>query len=145
MPNLPLYTTQDKKVKVELYELGESVYLNQDSIAKLFTLKGLHLKKLRFDTSKSSIEHITNILKEGELRADSVIREIRTTANDGKQYKVKFYSLEMILAIGFRVWSKNFWRQFLLLLVLYVKLVIKNIQAVFCYNKPYFRELGEIE
>ena len=96
MPNLLLYTTQDKKVKVELYELGESVYLNQDSIAKLF------------DTSKSSIsEHITNILKEGELQADSVIREIRTTATDGKQYKVKFYSLEMILAIGFRVRSKR--------------------------------------
>ena len=96
MPNLLLYTTQDKKVKVELYELGESVYLNQDSIAKLF------------DTSKSSIsEHITNILKDGELQADSVIREIRTTATDGKQYRVKFYSLEMILAIGFRVRSKR--------------------------------------
>ena len=96
MPNLLLYTTQDKKVKVDLYGLGESVYLNQDSIAKLF------------DTSKSSIsEHITNILKEGELQADSVIREIRTTATDGKQYKVNFYSLEMILAIGFRVRSKQ--------------------------------------
>ena len=96
MPNLLLYTTQDKKVKVELYELGESVFLAQDSMAKLF------------DTSKSSIsEHITNILKEGELQADSVIREIRTTANDGKQYKVKFYSLEMILAVGFRVRSKR--------------------------------------
>lgn len=41
------------------------------------------------------------------MRADSVIREIRTTATDGKQYKVKFYSLEMILAIGFRVRSKR--------------------------------------
>lgn len=96
MPNLILYTTQDKKIKVELYELGESVYLSQDAIAKLF------------DTSKSSIsEHITNILKDGELQADSVIREIRTTATDKKQYKVKFYSLEMILAIGFRVRSKR--------------------------------------
>lgn len=96
MPNLLLYTTQDKKVKVELYELGESVFLAQDAMAKLF------------DTSKSSIsEHITNILKEGELQADSVIREIRTTARDGKSYKVKFYSLEMILAVGFRVRSKR--------------------------------------
>lgn len=81
MPNLLLYTTQDKKVKVELYELGESVYLNQDSIAKLF------------DTSKSSIsEHITNILKEGELQTNSVIREIRTTATDGKSYKIKAHN-----------------------------------------------------
>lgn len=90
--NILLYTTQDKKIKVELYELGESVFLAQDSMAKFF------------DTSKSSIsEHITNILKDGELQANSVIREIRTTASDGKSYKVKFYSLEMILAVGFRV------------------------------------------
>lgn len=59
MPNLLLYTTQDKKVKVELYGLGESVYLNQDSIAKFV------------DT----------------LRADSVIRKIRTTANDDNSHK----------------------------------------------------------
>lgn len=96
MPNIFLYTTQDKKIKVELYELGESVFLAQDSMAKLF------------DTSKSSIsEHITNILKDGELQANSVIREIRTTASDGKSYKVKFYALEMILAVGFRVRSKR--------------------------------------
>ena len=84
--NLILYTTQDKKIKVELYELGDSVYLTQDLIAKLF------------DTSKSSIsEHITNILKDGELQEDSVCKEYLHTANDNKQYKVKFYSLKMIL------------------------------------------------
>ena len=44
--NLILYTTQDKKIKVELYEFGESVYLTQDLNAKLF------LKKLCFDTSR---------------------------------------------------------------------------------------------
>lgn len=94
--NIILYTTQDKKIKVELYELGDSVYLTQDLIAKLF------------DTSKSSIsEHITNILKDGELQENSVVRIFRTTANDNKQYNVKFYSLEMILAIGFRVRSKR--------------------------------------
>lgn len=96
MPNLLLYTTQDKKVKVELYELGESVFLAQDSMAKLF------------DTSKQNISlHIRNILQEGELQEDSVVKEYLTTANDGKSYKVKFYSLEMILAVGFRVRSKR--------------------------------------
>ena len=96
MNNIILYTTQDKKIKVELYELGDSVYLNQESLAKLF------------DTSKSSIsEHITNILKDGELQEDSVVRIFRITASDNKQYNVKFYSLEMILAIGFRVRSKR--------------------------------------
>ena len=94
--NLILYTTQDKKIKVELYEFGESVYLTQDLIAKLF------------DTSRENITmHIKNILKDGELQEDSVCKEYLHTANDNKQYKVKFYSLEMILAIGFRVRSKR--------------------------------------
>ena len=94
--NLILYTTQDKKIKVELYEFGESVYLTQDLIAKLF------------DTSKQNVSlHIANILKEGELNVDSVVKEYLTTAKDNKRYKVKFYSLEMILAIGFRVRSKR--------------------------------------
>ncbi|MCX2683442.1 virulence RhuM family protein [Campylobacter sp. MIT 21-1685] len=96
MPNLLLYTTQDKKIKVELYELGESIFLAQDSMAKLF------------DTSRENITmHIRNILKDGELQENSVCKEYLHTANDGKQYKVKFYSLEMILAVGFRVRSKR--------------------------------------
>ena len=94
--NIILYATQDKKIKVELYEFGESVYLTQDLIAKLF------------DTSRENITmHIKNILKDGELQEDSVCKEYLHTANDNKQYKVKFYSLEMILAIGFRVRSKR--------------------------------------
>lgn len=126
MPNLLLYTTQDNKVKVELYELGESVYLNQDSIAKLF------LKKLRFDTSRENITmHIRNILKEGELNEDSVCKDYLHTANDGKQYKGKFYSLEMILAIGFRVRSKKLWRQFLSILDLRKTLMIKRYKQYF--------------
>ncbi|WP_258865550.1 hypothetical protein [Helicobacter sp. MIT 99-5507] len=80
--NIILYTTQDKKVKVELYELGESVFLAQDAMAKLF------LKKLCFDTSKQNITmHIRNILKDGELQKDSVCKEYLHTANDGKSYK----------------------------------------------------------
>ena len=94
--NLILYTTQDKKIKVELYELGENVYLTQDLISKLF------------DTSKQNVSlHIANILKEGELSADSVVKEYLTLAKNNKQYKIKFYSLEMILAVGFRVRSKR--------------------------------------
>lgn len=94
--NIILYTTQDKKIKVELYELGDSVYLNQESLAKLF------------DTSRENITmHIKNILQDGELQEISVCKEFLHTASDNKQYNVKFYSLEMILAIGFRVRSKR--------------------------------------
>lgn len=90
--NLILYTTQDKKIKARLYEFDESVYLTQDLNAKLF------LKKLCFDTSRENITmHIKNILKDEELQEDSVCKEYLHTANDNKQYKVKFYSLEMIL------------------------------------------------
>lgn len=75
--NIILYTTRDKKIRVELYELGDSVYLNQESLAKLF------------DTSKQSISlHIKNILEEGELQEISVVKEYLTTASDKKQYNV---------------------------------------------------------
>ena len=77
MQNIILYTTQDKKIKVELYEFGESVYLTQDLIAKLF------------DTSKQNVSlHIANILKEGELNVDSVVKEYLTTAKDNKLHTI---------------------------------------------------------
>ena len=68
--------------------------MNQSQLAELFA------------TSKPNINiHITNILKDKELDANSVIKDYLTTAADGKSYKVKFYSLEMIMALGFRVRS----------------------------------------
>jgi hypothetical protein len=57
-----------------------------------------------FATSKQSISStINNILKDNELDVNSVVKDYLTTASDGKNYKVKFYSLEMIMALGFRV------------------------------------------
>lgn len=91
-----LYTTNDGKARVELYEFGENLYLAQSAIAELFA------------TSKQNVSlHIQNILKDGELSENSVVKEYLTTAKDGKSYNTKFYSLEMILAIGFRVRSKR--------------------------------------
>ncbi len=94
--NIILYTTNDGKASVELYEFGESLYLAQNAIAELFA------------TSKQNVSlHIQNILKDGELDENSVVKEYLTTAKDGKSYNTKFYSLEMILAVGFRVRSKR--------------------------------------
>ena len=94
--NIILYTTDDGKARVELYEFGERLYLAQKAIAELFA------------TSKQNVSlHIQNILKDGELDENSVVKEYLTTAKDGKSYNTKFYSLEMILAIGFRVRSKR--------------------------------------
>lgn len=91
-----IYNSDDGRSKVTLYAQDGSVWLNQSQLAELF------------DTSKQSISyHTTNILADKELDANSVVKDYLTTASDGKQYNVAFYSLEMILAIGFRVRSRR--------------------------------------
>lgn len=91
---LILYNSVDGKSCVSLLARDGSVWLNQLQLAELFA------------TSVPNIsQHISNILKDKELTADSVIKNYLTTAADGKPYNVRFYSLDMILAIGFRVRS----------------------------------------
>ena len=70
------------------------VWLNQSQISDLF---GTSVQKVSY--------HIINIMKEKELDANSVIKDYLITASDGKKYNVIYYSLEMILAIGYRVRS----------------------------------------
>ena len=87
-----IYYTADGNASVSLYARDGSVWMNQNQLAELF------------DTSKQNIgQHISNILEEKELDANSVVKNYFTTATDGKDYEVTFYSLDMILAIGFRV------------------------------------------
>jgi hypothetical protein len=94
--NIIIYNTQDGKASVSLYAKDGSVWMNQNQLAELF------------DTTKQNISlHIINIIEEGELDENSVVKDYLTTASDGKKYKVTFYSLDMILAIGFRVRSKR--------------------------------------
>lgn len=94
--DIVIYQTQDGKASVSLYAQDGSVWMNQSQLAELF------------DTSVPNISmHIANILKENELNPVSVIQDYLTTAADGKNYNVSFYSLDMILAIGFRVRSKR--------------------------------------
>ena len=91
-----IYNSDDGKSKVALMTRDGNVWLNQNQLAELF------------DTSKQNISlHIINILKEGELNDYSVVKEYLTTAADGKEYTMFFYSLDLILAIGFRVRSKR--------------------------------------
>ena len=73
-----------------------SVWMNQNQLAELF------------DTSKQNVSlHIINILEDRELGENSVVKNYLITASDGKNYEVAFYSLDMILAIGFRVRGKR--------------------------------------
>ena len=59
-----------------------------------------------FDTTKQNISlHIKNIFDEHELNESSVVKENLTTAKDGKKYKIKFYNLDLIISVGYRVKS----------------------------------------
>lgn len=90
--NIIIYNTIDGKASVALYAKDGKIWLNQKQMAELFA------------TSKQMVSyHISNILKDNELSQDSVVKDFLTTSNDGKQYHVVFYALEMILAVGYRV------------------------------------------
>jgi hypothetical protein len=91
-----IYNTDDGKTSVSLLAKDGNVWLSQQLMAELF------------DTSVQNIgQHISNILEDNELDANSVIKNYFTTAADEKNYNVTFYSLDMILAVGFRVKSKR--------------------------------------
>lgn len=92
--NIVIYKDKYGCDNIEVTIKDDSVWLNQEQLVKLY------------NSSKSNIsEHIKHIFEEKELDEESVVRKFRTTANDGKIYNVKYYNLDMIVAIGFRVRS----------------------------------------
>ena len=94
MDDLILYTSQDGQTHMQLRVEGTTIWLSQLEIAELF------------QTTKQNVSlHANNILEEGELREDSVVKESLTTAADGKNYRTQLYNLDLILAIGYRVRS----------------------------------------
>lgn len=91
---LILYQTDDGRTAIHLRAESGTVWLTQAEIAELFA------------TTKQNVStHSRNILNEGELSESSVVKDSFTTASDGKRYRVKWYSLPMILSIGYRVRS----------------------------------------
>ncbi len=89
-----IYQTEDGQTKIQTRLEEETVWLTQSQMATLFS------------KAKSTInEHIKNIFKEGELDEDSVVRNFRTTASDGKNYNTNFYNLDVIISVGYRVKS----------------------------------------
>ena len=96
--NIVLFESADGAVTlpVEVDASHNEVWLTQSQMAILF------------DTSKQNISlHLSNCFKEGELEADSVVKESLTTALDGKRYKTKSYSLDAIISVGYRVQSQR--------------------------------------
>jgi len=85
---------RDGATRLQVRLDGQTVWLTQAGIAALY------------QTTKQNISlHIRNILQEGELSPESVVKEYLTPAADGKRYRTRHYSLDMILAVGYRVRS----------------------------------------
>ena len=87
-----LYTTPNGKVKVEIFLRNKTIWLTQDKIALLFGVQRPAITK-----------HLKNIFETGELQEDSVSSILEHTAEDGKTYKTKFYNLDTIISVGYRV------------------------------------------
>jgi len=89
-----IYQTEDGQTKVDVRIEDETVWLSQPQIVELL------------QSSKANVsEHIKHIFDEGELSENAVVRNFRTTATDGKKYNVKYYNLDVIISVGYRVKS----------------------------------------
>jgi hypothetical protein len=91
-----LYTTPQGDVRLEVVVEDETVWLTQKAMGELF---GVETHTINY--------HLKEIFKSKELAEDSVIRKIRITANDGKQYLTNFYNLDAIISVGYRVNSQQ--------------------------------------
>ncbi len=146
MPEFPiqrqfaLYTDDNGDVRVEALVQDEMLWLTQKAMAELF------------DAAKSTIsEHLKNIFQTGELEENSVVRKFRTTAADGKTYNVKYYNLDAIIAVGyrvnsrratkFRIWATKVLREYIIKGFVLDDERLKQAKTVF--GKDYFDELLE--
>ncbi len=90
-----LYQDDNEITRVSVRFADEDLWLTQAQLVEIY------------QTSKSNVsEHIKHIFEDGELDKDSVVRNFRTTATDGKQYQIAHYNLDMIIALGYRVQSQ---------------------------------------
>ena len=135
-----LYNMPDADGKVQVVIKDETLWCTQKAMAQLFGVGVPAISK-----------HLKNIFEEGELVADSVISKMETTAADGKNYTTTYYSLDAIIAVGYRVSSlkaTRFRQWATKILNVYIKKGfamdderLKQGNAVF--GKDYFRELLE--
>lgn len=90
-----IFKTSDEKVSIDVRFEGETVWLTQAQLVDLY------------GSSKANVsEHIKHIFEEGEFEEDAVVRNFRITAADGKSYQTKYYNLDMIISLGYRIKSK---------------------------------------
>lgn len=87
-----LYTSNEGKVNIEVFLQDETIWLTQKAISELYGVQRPAITK-----------HLKNIFDSGELQEDSVSSILEHTASDGKKYKTKFYNLDAIISVGYRV------------------------------------------
>jgi len=90
--NFVIFKTEKGKINIEVFFKDETLWLTQKLMAKLFEVDRSVITK-----------HLGNIFKEGELKEDSVSAKFAHTAPDGRTYQTQFYSLDAIIAVGYRV------------------------------------------
>ena len=135
-----LYNMPDADGKVQVVIKDETLWCTQKAMAQLFGVGVPAISK-----------HLKNIFDEGELAADSVISKMETTAADGKNYTTTFYSLDAIIAVGYRVsslkatrfrqWATKILNEYIKKGFVMDDERLKQGTAVF--GKDYFRELLE--
>jgi hypothetical protein len=136
-----IFTRQAGEAGIEVRVADETVWLTQKLISVLF------------DKGRSTItEHLKNIFDTGELQEQAVCRDFRHTADDGKDYTTRFYNLDAIIAVGFRVnstraiqfrqWATGILRDFALRGYVLDKERLKN--GVFLSQEYYENLLAEI-
>jgi len=134
-----LYTTPNGKVKVEIFFHNENIWLTQKRMANLFGVQRPAITR-----------HLKNIFTSGELDENSVCSFLEHTAEDGKKYKTKYYNLDAIISVGyrvnstqatrFRVWATERLKEFMLKGFILDDERLKNGRY---FGKDYFRELLE--
>ena len=135
-----LYTAPDGAVKVDVFLKDETVWLTQKALAELFGVQRPAITK-----------HLLNIFSTGELAEDSVCSILEHTAGDGKTYSAKYYNLDAIIAVGyrvnsyqatqFRIWATKTLREFIIKGFVLDDERLKRGKQVF--GKDYFDELLE--
>ena len=94
--NIVFYTDEEGNTNIEVILQNEDVWLNAQAIAELFEI-----------TDKVVYKHIKNIYNQEELEETSTVAKIATMGKNGQTYQVKYYNLDMIISIGYRVNSKK--------------------------------------
>lgn len=91
-----IFTSQNKENSIEVLVADENVWLTQEMISSLY------------EKGRTTItEHLKNIFLDGELDENSTCRKFRRVASNGKEYNIKFYNLEAVIAVGFRTSSER--------------------------------------